>query len=408
LIPITPTPGLPFPAASAPDNLRLVYVYQGNLYLQDGSQPPLQLTFSGQDHHPIFSDDGEKIVFWRGRVPDLQDMYAINADGSKERALLTSEIILALDQEGYDETTEGISRAFVPGTHQLLCSTHQFDHEYIKFSGGQRNSDQRNLDILLVDGNTGEIEVLFPPGEGGGYRASPDGRLIAITRSGRVDVADLSVQIIYPNLVTYTPSQPFEAYPNLYWLPDSKGLIVSLPAEMDYYDPMEAPAFYVVWRYALDGTSPVYVPLDPSPIGYEHRVSPDGNWIIYLPNPIELSNSQMPIYLGNLQDGDTQLYVSLDPASPGIPSWSTDSQHFIYSWGVPRSFYLGSVNELPVLLAEGSFFGWVDASRYLYLTDGTLMIGEIDGEAKSILTEISRFMFDDGNFEFVLLDARSR
>jgi hypothetical protein len=48
------------------EGLRMAYIVDGNLYLQDSGNEPIQLTDSGEDHTPIFSDDGEKIVFFRG------------------------------------------------------------------------------------------------------------------------------------------------------------------------------------------------------------------------------------------------------------------------------------------------------------------------------------------------------
>ena len=42
----------------------MAYTIDGNLYLQDGTNPPIQLTNDERrDHTPVFSDDGEKIVF---------------------------------------------------------------------------------------------------------------------------------------------------------------------------------------------------------------------------------------------------------------------------------------------------------------------------------------------------------
>ena len=42
----------------------MAYSIDGNLYFQDGSNQPLQLTNSGEDWHLVFfSDDGEKIFF---------------------------------------------------------------------------------------------------------------------------------------------------------------------------------------------------------------------------------------------------------------------------------------------------------------------------------------------------------
>jgi len=48
------------------EGLRVAYIIDGNLYVQDSGKQAVQLTYSGQDGGPIFSDDGQKIVFYRG------------------------------------------------------------------------------------------------------------------------------------------------------------------------------------------------------------------------------------------------------------------------------------------------------------------------------------------------------
>jgi hypothetical protein len=65
----------------------MAYVIDGNLYFQDGSNPPRQLTNRGEDWVCFFSEDGEKIFFLRGANPRF-DLYSMNVDGSSEQAHL--------------------------------------------------------------------------------------------------------------------------------------------------------------------------------------------------------------------------------------------------------------------------------------------------------------------------------
>ena len=48
----------------AVNGLRVAYIVTGNLYVQNSGGQPMQLTNSGVDSTPIFSDDGQKIVFF--------------------------------------------------------------------------------------------------------------------------------------------------------------------------------------------------------------------------------------------------------------------------------------------------------------------------------------------------------
>ena len=76
----TSTPTLT-PALSKPfslDRVRMVYVEGGNLYIRDGLNTPIQLTDSGTDQNPVLSDEGKKIVFYRG--DDFDTVFSINAE----------------------------------------------------------------------------------------------------------------------------------------------------------------------------------------------------------------------------------------------------------------------------------------------------------------------------------------
>lgn len=324
----------------------MAYVDEGNLYLQDGSNRPVQLTDSGEDGHPIFSDDGEEIVFFRGAVP--HDLYAINADGSQERALVTNETLMALGH-GYDDLSEVGNLSFAPGSHRLLLNTQE------------RNSNgftTNSRDLLRVDTDTGEVRSVFPPGQVSGFKVSPNGRLVAINMSGHVDIVTIDGQVVRRNLVTYAPTQPDELFPRLFWLPDSTELIVFLPAETEYERMGAGPPTYTVWRYALDGSAAVQVLIDPLPKGSSHPVSPDGNWILY-----EYLDHTIPIfevYLGDLRNGSTRVYSTETTNA----YWGPDSKHIILEG--EKELFLGTVDNLPIPVDRGRFLGWVDDSRYLY------------------------------------------
>jgi WD40 repeat protein len=96
---INPTPTIPIPqptltptplrsVAPAPDGLRLAYVVDRNIYFEDGSKLPLQLTTNGEDSTPLFSHDGERLVFYRGLVP--HELYSIHTDGAQETIMATA------------------------------------------------------------------------------------------------------------------------------------------------------------------------------------------------------------------------------------------------------------------------------------------------------------------------------
>jgi len=172
----TSTPTL-IPVSSPPDGLHMAYIIDGNLYFQDGSNPPVQLTNSGEDSSPIFSDDGEKIAFNRGKKDQL-DIYFINVDGSEEQAIVTTSQLMNLNT-GYDNSTAAYFKSFLPGTHNLLFSTYQL------LEGG---TVKYNRDLLIVDTDTAKITRRS--NYGSDFYISPDGNFIAIDAIGRIDVID--------------------------------------------------------------------------------------------------------------------------------------------------------------------------------------------------------------------------
>ncbi len=148
----------------------------GNLYVEDSGKPTIQLTNSGQDRMPVFSDDGEKIVFYRGPMPEKNQVYVISMDGIGERKLVTPDLLAMLGL-GYDEFTELYSLAFVPNTHQVLFNTYHRNPVTPLVAIWEYS---HSGDLLIVNTDTGQIKQLVTPGKAGNFLVSPNGKRIAI------------------------------------------------------------------------------------------------------------------------------------------------------------------------------------------------------------------------------------
>jgi hypothetical protein len=377
--PPTSTPTSSLPISSAPDGLRMAYVIDGNLYFQGGSNPPVQLTKSGDDRYPVFSDDGEKIIFYRGLIP--QELYSINIDGTRENLLVTGNLLEALGL-GYDKFTEIISLAFVPGTHQILFNTRQLSQADIDQKDFNRLGSKENFDLLSVDTDTGEIKILLPNGKGGSFFISPDASMIAIRAKGHIDIVDVDGQTIRRNLVTYTPTHPYDLRPKIFWNAASTELSVTLP-ERDIFD-MSGPERLLVVRYPLDGSEGVQVAFDPPVLDGIYAVSSDGVWILYFyfyyPGKTD-ETIPTGFYLGNLQTGESKFYSTGTGIDP--PVWSADSRHFVFDY-----LFLGVVDRSPTSMGDGHFLGWADANHYLYASNGMIVIGDVSGETESFTVDI--------------------
>jgi len=373
----------------------MAYVINGNLYFQGGSNPPVQLTHSRDDWQPLFTNDAEKIVFFRGRTP--HELYSINTDGSQEQELITNSMLIALDL-GYDETTGVQSLSFLPNTHLLLFNTGKVDLYHPQETGPSIS----NEDLFLVDMDTNKINVLLPPGKEEGFRVSPDGNLVAIQTKGHIDVIEINGKMIYRNLVTYTPTHPYDLKPNFFWGSDSAELIVALPAR-EIYD-LSGPEAYSIWRYSINGSAKAQLSFNPPPLD-SCCASPDGNWFLYNYGyyPGKTSDKiTSGLYLGNLRDGSTQLYVQYSQ----LFSWNPDSIHFIFGDG--QEIFLGAVSEQAKFIVKGRFMGWLDDNLFLYYSfdNDTLFVGDIRKTGIPIFTNMPIGLPLEGRnfFTFVFLD----
>jgi hypothetical protein len=357
------------------DNLRMAYIVDGNLYVQNGSNPPTQLSDNGKDIYPIFSDDGEKIVFYRGRTNENNSIFSINADGSHIQEIITKDW---LDTFGVDAKAGHL--AFIPNTHQLLFNT------YFCPEGPQNIDKKCPVGLFLADTDTGEIKTIMQPETGshlpwdgnsrwgGNFSISPDGKLVSVAYAGQIDILDMDGKTVHRNIINYVRSVPIEFYPRVYWLSNSNNLIIALPIEAQYY--MNASPQYIIWRYALDKKTATQISLDPLPT-WAHMesndvlsVSPNREWALYFADGYKL-------YKGNLLDGSAELLM---PYGYFLPTrWSSDNMRL--------EDFLGSI-DAPPTIPPGSFLGWIDAKRFIYFLDSAcknnddiqIFVGEINGE----------------------------
>jgi hypothetical protein len=408
---LTKTPEIePLPISRSPeqfplDNLRMFYIMNGNLYVQDGNNSPKRLSNSEEDLYPVFfvSDDGKKIVFYHGKIKDDADIFSINADGSHEQELIRKDWLTK-----FGEGTKMGEVAFVPNTHQMLFNTYLCPKDF---------SLACTVGLYLVDTDTREIKEFVPLSLGrnlyeyGNFSISPDGRLISIAREGQIDILSVDGKVINQNIMKYTRSRPFELYPRVFWLSDSSGLIVALPDKIEYGGLWSSGyPVYSIWKYTFDSSLATQISLDPAPTWVSMdcndvmSVSPNGDWVVYHTNDYQ-------VYKVNLVDGTVNLYL---PYMYCLPThWSSDNIHFI-NGGNPEQSVMGTVNKRPASI-PGFFLGWIDERRYIYFQNSAfltkeniqILVGEI-GE-KTLLTSQSNISIPDiypYSFTFTILNGK--
>ena len=360
---------------------RVVFAQDGQLFFQQDDNPPVLLSkaqASDLFHERIISDDGQKIVFLRGKTSKTAsayaDVYAVNADGSGEELLITPQWLATLSKG----TGRGAALpVFVPGTHKVLFET--------SLCQSPAKDAPCSTGIFLADADGGETKVILPPGTAqppsptARFKVSPDGKLFALASSGHVDILDTNGQLVRGGAFIYTPSTSETLYPALFWLSDSSGLIAALPTNTFHISAYDKDvAAYAIWRYTLADSHAEAIPLDPSPMNLQGEadqflVSPDGNWLLYGGNGPSASD----IYLGNLHDEHVQRVG--DNPQPFF-SWSPDSKRFF------GQNFAGVIGERVAQVSKKNFdvLFWINAAHFLCRfcgeTDSKPHIAELDGE----------------------------
>jgi hypothetical protein len=398
----TPTPGnqtilpvstpisspAPIPISTATeifplDNLRMAYIADGNLYVQDGSNPLKKLSDSGKDWYPMFSDDGEKIVFYRGKtLHDYNSIFSVNADGSQMQEIITKDWLDALSAG-----TKAGHLVFIPNTHQIIFNT------YLCPEYDPASDTGCTVGLFIADTDTETLKEIMPPALGGrlpwygdsrwlgNFSISPDGKLLAVANDGQVDILKMDGKVVHQSIMEYQGDMPSELYPRVYWLSDLSGLIAALPAEIDYRGPgYSGDPTYTIWRYTFHDNITTQILLDPPP-AWTHMesndvlsVSPNREWVIYFTEDYQL-------YKGNLLNENKEILL---PYGWFLPmQWSSDNTHFANN-GNSAEPILGSVDAPPGYIFR-SFVGWIDAKRFIYIPNSAesqeniqLLIGEID------------------------------
>jgi Tol biopolymer transport system component len=354
----TPVPVAEYPV---PAGLRVAFVRDRQLWLwaaESGEAMPI--SSHGDDYTQLrFSDDGDRLAFWRG-----DDLLVVHSDGTGQRILVSAEEFAAMappDQETVLHRFE-----WVPGTHQLAFSTRQ------RVPFGR----VLNHDLHLVDADGQERALLLPPGQGGEFYYSPDGRQVALVMPGKISLVDADGGNRRDGVLLHTPVATHsedEYYARPVWAPDSSALRVAIPPANLLTQPTQQTT---IWHIPVDGgPANLMTGLDVAPLLGPDVItfSPDLKFVAYPQMRREqiASEEEMEVWLEvrRLANQDVQAY----PQVLGQYGWAPDSRRFAFDagreltqlkvgqWSGPT--YPGGVEPgTPV-----SDLRWVDADHYLFL-----------------------------------------
>lgn len=343
------------------------------------------------------SADGTLIAYRVELDIDQQELWAINADGTNARQLLSVDALRALYPDALGTLIH--QYAWIPGTHTLAFNT----YEFIQAPGQFLNND-----LYFLNADTGELSTQLTAGTGGNFVFSPDGlqyALIGFDNDAGVgtisllntDGTDLRRNVLtYPYVLTYSE---YQYYAQPVWSPDSTFLRVAIPPQDSLGDPT-APT--LLWHLTTGGGAFQMgnVVTQPFFIGGT-SYAPDLNHLAYtrLPNPDDYLNAELVI--AKADGSDEIVYATGNLFFSG---WSPDSSHFIYEDSQLQETYLGGLGSNPTLLTDSPYVWnatWLDATRFLFTlqTDAgwEFRLGTVDA-GSVLLTDLTdgfaQFDFD--------------
>lgn len=369
--------------------LRIAYTSAGNVWLIEGIDPPRQLSHTGGADRVLLSSDGALVAYVHNDFEsDVVELHVVKTDGSGDRVVLNQadfDSLYPLEEARHFLPSQ---MAFLPGTHRLLFNT------LATFEGpGLVNND----DVFSADLDTESLERLLPPGSGGDFYPSPDGKKLAIIQATTIGFSDSEGLNLHPELLTFPAVMTYSDhsyYPEPVWSPDSSCFAVVISSE----NPLAPDPTSAVWILPTDGSQPVQAALIEGQSFFPQAfgapvIAPDLNKVAFMRLGSEQNEGHLVI---TGEDGSDEIvYTSGTLRWVG---WSPDSSAFVYSVG-PTDLKLGIIGEPPLPLGDGMQFRWINGEDYLFLTGNsggwTLMMGSVGVEVKEIVRPVGDFIAYD-------------
>jgi len=347
--------------------LKVVYIKDGDLWLWN-SGTSVQLTATGNNYNPRISADGQVIAFLRP-VDDFHlELWAINADGSNERRLVSVSDLDTIGAGVRDPNSVAINPyhyQWIPGSHKLAFNTHQV------FEGPGLVLLE---DLNVVDSDTLDLTHLLLHGWGGEFIYSPDGSKIAISTPTEIKLLDANGNnyrqvLAYDPVITYSE---YRFYAQPIWSEDGTYLRVAIPPA----DPLALPQRSTrLWTIKVNETQAtqdgeVYaVPFFEQAATY----SPDLARLIYLRETGQPSENLRELVIATF-DGKGE-WVYQKTALLRFESWSLDSNHFSFTIGEDQQGWLGGL-ETPATMLNDDPYGiqdirWINSDLFLFLRQGS-------------------------------------
>lgn len=327
--------------------------------------------------------DGNPILLGEGDVPGLSNQVrdakplAISPDGARV-AFVRGNNLESLWVSDWQEAREVVSSAQLPveehgQSHIVDISWADANTLYLNTGASwiPRPGIVRRDDWWKVDIQTGVVKQILPPGEGGTFSFSPDGRYATLTTPGLydreegvvrlVDLATGESRIVFSYPAVSTGSNYF-FYPELFWEADSSAFRFVIPnKDLVYHDSARDS---VLWRVSVENSAEELGSVRASFYGLP-QWSSDGQSMSYIRRPEGEGSNRLELMLAQGDGSEAVVYTSGEVGTLGASRWLSGSKQFVFEQGQPGMYWVGKPGEeanplpdriyLPLFLANGLY-----------------------------------------------------
>jgi hypothetical protein len=371
--------------------LKVVMVKDNDVWVWEETGSSRQLTRNGDVGQVFLSNDGQVAAYTRPSENGMVELWKVDVKSGDAEAVMTAAEFGRMRRERGQLGVIPYNIVWVPGTHNLAFNTYPVLR-------GEDIWIYIPDDLQVIDLDTGELNTLFPVGQGGHFSFSPDGRWLALFTPDFFQVYSVDgEEMPGGNLEEYQAIAYGEYYGYAWpqWSPESDKLLVAVPADSD---PLRTEARLDVWEIMMNGRGPEMIKSFPSFMS-EAVISPDLQKIAYWRQADQRTNER-ELRILDVYGEEDQVFVQGNVMERF--QWLPDSRQFLFWYTDSWDPWLGHLCEeaLPLTeLAIRSDIHWVDADRYIYLSGSegswSLHLGQLSAgqEQLEVLGETYSFAF---------------
>lgn len=364
----TPTPTSPPP--QTPSELSVAYTdSNGDVWMWTTTGGSKQLTSGGGVQELMMSEDGTLIAFVR--APDFAEysLWAINADGSNERQLVSKEELDQIvrgpisDEDTLELLTGGSIYMFnwVPGTHNIAFTTAPLiDSSDSLFTD----------DLWLVNADTSDKKQLLEPGNGGLFYYSPDGTQIALSYLDRVSLVNADGSNRRDSVLSFTEVNTDSDtlfMPTPVWSIDSSQLYVVIPPEDPENNPDDPTAIY---RIPVAGGQPTKITSVVTTALTPVEFSPNMSYFAYVKEVGDEDEGISELHIGTTDGSNDDVVQS---AQLSFVGWAPDSTHFLFALEGDTNIQYATLDGNYVQMTDQEYpegVQWANVNSILFLNMG--------------------------------------